>query len=192
MKVLIACEFSGRVRTAFRNKGHDAWSCDLLPTEDNSEFHIVGDVVKLLRHKWDLMIAHPPCTYLANSGVRWLYKNKKPDMSRWDKMRKGAEFFKLLLSAPIDRIAVENPIMHNHAKRIIGANQTQIIQPWQFGDGETKAICLWLRNLPPLVPTNVVKGRAPRVHFAAPGSDRWKERSRTPLGIARAMGDQWG
>lgn len=134
------------------------------------------------------MIAHPPCTYLANSGVRWLHTQD----GRWPKMEAAAEFFKRLLNAPVERIAVENPIIHGHAKYIIEADQDQTIQPWMFGHGETKATCLWLKNLPPLVPTNIVEGREPRVHHASPGPDRWKERSRTLPGIAKAMAEQWG
>jgi len=190
MRVLVACEFSGIVREAFRKRGHVAWSCDLLPAEDGSEFHIQGDVLLhgiQLRPGWDLMIAHPPCTYLANSGARWLVNNPV----RQKAMRAACEFFMRLRYAPIDRIAIENPIPHKHAREYMG-NYTQLIQPWQFGHGETKATCLWLKNLPKLVPTNIVEGRTPRVHHASPGPDRWKERSRTLQGIADAMADQWG
>ena len=195
MNVLIACEFSGIVREAFRRQGHNAWSCDLLAAEDNSPYHYKVDVLKLLRlnSNWDLMIAHPPCTFLANSGVRWLYggKGKIKDETRWAKMKDAARFFAALLTMPITRIAIENPIMHKHAIYLT-RSYDQIIQPWQFGHGETKATCLWLKNLPKLVPTKIVDGRQPRVHFASPGPDRWKERSRTLTGIAEAMGDQWG
>ena len=190
MKVLVACEFSGIVRDAFIARGHDAISCDLLPT-DRPGPHYQGDVFDILDQDWSLMVAHPPCQYLSNSGVRWLYggKGKVPDPVRWAEMERAAAFFMALLDAPIPRIAVENPIMHGHA----GIRKPdQIVQPWWFGHGETKATGLWLRNLPPLVPTNVVDGRAPRVHYASPGPNRWKERSRTLQGLADAMADQWG
>lgn len=193
MRVLIACEFSGVVRRAFRARGHDAWSCDLLPAEDGSEFHYQGDVIglNLLRLEWDLLIAHPPCTYLANSGVRWLYggKGKVRDPERWAEMERAADFFNALWLHDCPRVCVENPIQHRHAGL---PKPTQIIQPWQFGHPETKATCLWLRGLEPLVPTNIVDGRKPRVHHASPGPDRWKERSRTLQGIADAMASQWG
>ena len=188
MKVLVACEYSGRVREAFRKLGHDAWSCDLLDAEDASQFHIKGDVLDLLGNGWDLLIAHPPCTYLCNSGVRWL----RTQEGRWDQMRQGAEFFKIFMDAPVAHIAIENPIMHKYAVEIIGKRQDQIIQPWQFGHGETKATGLWLKNLPPLTPTRIVEGREQRVHRMSPGPDRWKERSRTFKGIADAMAQQWG
>lgn len=192
MRVLVACEFSGIVRDAFTARGHSAMSCDLLPTEGDPINHWHGDVFSVLDWGWDLMVAHPPCTYLANSGVRWLYKDGKEDEDRWLRMADGAEFFRALLRAPIPRIAVENPIMHRYAKGIIGRSQDQIIQPWQFGHPETKATGLWLKNLPLLEPTNIVDGRAPRVHHESPGPDRWKNRSRTLQGIADAMADQWG
>lgn len=188
MKVLIGCEFSGVVRRAFRDAGHDAWSCDLLPAEDGSPYHIMGDVRNVFGDGWDLGIFHPPCTYLANSGVRWLYT--KP--GRWALMKDGAAFFREMLDAPIPRIAVENPVIHSHARALIGVPATQCVQPWMFGEGETKAVGLWLKNLPPLVPTNVVSGRTARVHRMAPGPDRQKERSRFFVGIAEAMASQWG
>lgn len=195
MRVLVACEFSGIVRDAFRARGHEAISADLLPTERPGP-HYQGDVLELLTGifptRWDLVIAHPPCTYLANSGVRWLYKDGEPDEDRWLRMADAAEFFKALLNAPVPRIAVENPVMHRYAKAIIGRGPDQCIQPWQFGHGETKRTCFWLKNLPPLEPTNIVDGREPRVHYASPGPDRWKERSRTLQGLADAMADQWG
>lgn len=131
MKVLVACEYSGTVRDAFRKRGHDAWSCDILPTDVEGP-HFQCDVSKILDQGWDLMIAHPPCTYLTNSGVCWLHK----DPSRWDKLKEGAEFFKVLLQAPIPRIAVENPIMHKYARELIGQDKTQVIQPWMFGHKE--------------------------------------------------------
>jgi site-specific DNA-cytosine methylase len=184
VKVLIACEFSGIVREAFRARGHDAWSCDLLPPEDGSPCHFQSDALDAAHHgaDWDLMIAHPPCTHLAVSGARW-FKDKQHEQAM------ALVFVRKLLNAPIPRIALENPIS------IISSRirkPDQIIQPWQFGHGEVKATCLWLKNLPKLVPTNVVEGRTPRVHFASPGPDRWKERSRTMTGIAEAMADQWG
>ena len=193
MRVLIACEFSGAVRSAFRARGHEAWSCDLLPAEDGGE-HIQCDALSALEIGWDLLIAHPPCTYLANSGARWLYggKGSTVDPARWANMEAGAKFFRAMLDAPIPMIAVENPIMHKYAREIVGRGHDQVIQPWQHGHGETKATCFWLKGLPKLVPTKIVDGRAPRVHFASPGPDRWKERSRTMRGIAEAMAGQWG
>ncbi len=197
-RVLIACEFSGTVRNAFLARGHDAWSCDLLPSEDGSNRHIRGDARDLLQPgMWDLLIvAHPPCTRLCNSGVRWL---TKPPAGRtladmWADLDEGAALFSAFWNAPIERIAVENPVMHRHAKeRIVGyAEPAQSVQPWQFGHGETKRTCLWLKNLPPLVPTDIVEGREPRVHHMSPGPDRWRERSRFFSGIAAAMADQWG
>lgn len=182
LKVLVACEFSGVVRRAFRALGHDAWSCDLLPAEDHSEHHLCGDVRQVLTQGWDLMIAHPPCTHLAVSGARW-FKDKQAEQVE------ALDFVRLLLDAPIPRIAIENPIS------IISSRirkPDQIIQPWQFGHGETKATCLWLKNLPLLQPTNIVDGRAARVHRMPPGPDRWRERSRTFEGIAQAMAQQWG
>lgn len=188
MKILVACEYSGRVREAFRAKGHDVWSCDLLPSEDDSSYHIRGDVMELLNQPWDMMIAHPPCTFLCVSGVHWLHKRE----GRWDQMREGAMFFKMLLDAPIDKICIENPIMHGYGSDIIGRRQDQIIQPWMFGHGETKATCLWLKGLPKLNPTNIVEGREQRMFRMPPSKDRWKERSRTYQGIADAMAEQWG
>jgi hypothetical protein len=182
LRVLIACEYSGRVREAFRNLGHDAWSCDLLESEDNSPFHIQGDVLPLLTKEWDLMIAHPPCTHLAVSGARW-FKDKLPEQAE------ALWFVDMLLNAPIEKIALENPIS------IISSRirkPDQIIQPWQFGHGETKATCLWLKNLPKLTPTNIVEGREAVVHKMPPGPDRWKNRSRTYQGIATGMAQQWG
>ena len=181
MKVLVACEYSGRVREAFRNLGHDAWSCDLLESEDNSPFHIQGDVLPLLTQGWDLMIAHPPCTHLAVSGARW-FKDKLTEQAD------ALWFVDMLLNAPIEKIALENPIS------IISSRirkPDQIIQPWQYGHGETKATCLWLKNLPKLTPTNIVEGREAVVHKMPPGPDRWKNRSRTYQGIANAMAEQW-
>lgn len=195
MKVLVACEFSGIVREAFKAKGHDAWSCDLLPTEIKGN-HFQCDVLEILDLSWDLMIAHPPCTYLANSGVMWLHKQE----GRWDKMREGAEFFKKLLNADIPKICIENPIMHKYAKEIIGTNFTQSIQPYQFGHKEQKRTCLWLKGLPKLKETNNVKEEMlklsdkerQRLHYLPPSKDRWKLRSTTFQGIANAMANQWG
>ena len=196
MRVLIACEFSGVVRRAFAARGHDAWSCDLLPAEDRSNRHIVGDAREILNDGWDLLaVFHPPCTRLCNSGVRWLSKpppGKTLDQMQAD-LREGAALFSAFWNAPIERVAVENPIMHKHAKALIKnyAEPAQTIQPWMFGHGETKGTCLWLRGLPKLTPTQIVEGRTARVHRMPPGPDRWKERSRTFSGVAEAMADQW-
>lgn len=183
MRVLVGCEFSGVVRDEFRRRGHDAWSCDLLPCERGGEFHIRGDIQLALNDgDWDMGIFHPPCTHLAVSGARW-FKNKQREQAQ------ALEFVQYLLDAPIPKLALENPIS------IISSRirkPDQIIQPWQFGHGEVKATCLWLKNLPKLIPTNIVEGRVARVHRAAPGPDRWKERSRTLEGIAAAMAEQWG
>lgn len=202
LKVLVACEFSGIVRDAFSARGANAWSCDLLPSERVGN-HIQRNVIDVLDDDWDLMIAHPPCTYLANSGVRWLYggKGTKRDIERWARMDRSARFFRVLLNAPIPKVAVENPIMHRYGRAIIGEGPMQIIQPWQYGHRETKATCLWLRGLPMLAPTNIV-GPVPtdlverrkwaRVHCEPPSLDRWKNRSRTYEGVAAAMAVQWG
>lgn len=182
MRVLVACESSGTVRRAFRERGHDAWSCDLLPADDGSEFHIQGDARKALRDGWDLLIAHPPCTHLSVSGSRW-FKEKE------DVQQDALDFFCRFLCAPIPQIAVENPVS------VVSSwirKPDQILQPWQFGHGETKATCLWLKNLLPLVPTSIVEGREARVHRMPPSPERWKERSKTFDGIARAMAAQWG
>lgn len=196
VRVLVACEYSGTVRNAFLDLGHDAWSCDLLPSEDGSNRHIIGDARDLLNDGWDLlMVAHPPCTRLCNSGVRWLSVPPpgKTKEQMWAELDEGAALFSDFWNAPIERIAIENPVMHKHAKaRIVNFEDfAQSIQPWQFGHGETKRTCLWLKNLPPLVPTEVVSGRDPRVHHMPPSADRWKERSRFFPGIARAMAHQW-
>lgn len=185
MRVLIACESSGRVREAFRALGHDAWSCDLLEAEDGSQFHIKGDVLRLLRDswRWDLMIARPPCTHLAVSGARWF-----PEKRASGEQQEAIDFFLALARAPIPRIAIENPVCIMSS---VWREPDQIIQPWQFGTGEVKATCLWLKGLPPLVPTKIVSGRHPRVHLMPPSPDRWKERSRTDEGIAAAMAQQW-
>jgi hypothetical protein len=186
MKVLVACEFSGIVRDAFTRKGHDAWSCDLLPTEKPGN-HIQDDVLNHLNDGWDLMIAHPPCTYLAVSGARW-FKERQADQ------RIAIDFFMKLVNAEIPQIAVENPVS---IMSTFYRMPDQIIQPWMFGHEETKATCLWLKNLPKLMPTmgffdrRFVKGRSQRVFKEPPGPDRWKNRSRTYQGIATAMADQW-
>lgn len=180
MKILIACEFSGAVRDAFIRRGHDAMSCDLLPTEVPGP-HYQGDVRDVLGEGWDLLVAHPPCTHLAVSGARW-FKDKRAEQAE------ALAFVRLLLDAPIPRIALENPVS------IISSRirkPDQVVQPWMFGHGETKATCLWLKGLPRLLPTNVVDGREARVHRMPPGPDRWKERSRTFQGIADAMASQW-
>jgi site-specific DNA-cytosine methylase len=182
VRVLVACEFSGVVRRAFRDRGHDAWSCDLLPAEDGDRHHFQGDVLGVLTFGWDLMIAHPPCTHLAVSGARW-FKDKQREQEE------ALAFVRELLDAPIPRIALENPVSII-SSRIRKPDQT--IQPWQFGHGEVKRTCLWLKNLPLLRPTQIVEGREARVHRMPPGPDRWKERSRTFDGIAAAMADQWG
>jgi len=196
MKVLVACEYSGTVRDAFIRLGHDAMSCDLLPTDAPGP-HYQGDVRYILSDGWDLMIAHPPCTYMTNSGVTWLHR----DPARWEKLDQAAAFFSTLLNAPIPRIAIENPIMHKYAKeRIGGIKQTQVIQPWMFGHMEQKATCLWLKGLPALTPTNNVKQKMlqlparerQRLHYLPPSADRWKIRSTTHQGIAEAMAEQWG
>jgi len=180
MKVLVACEFSGTVRDAFVRAGHDAMSCDLLPSDTEGK-HYQGDVRDILNSGWDLMIAHPPCTHLAVSGARW-FKEKQTEQ------QEALEFVRVLMDAPIERIAIENPIS------IISTRirkPDQIIQPWMFGHGETKATCLWLKNLPKLTPTDIVDGREQRIHKMPPSPDRWKERSKTFQGIANAMADQW-
>ncbi|MBA2707649.1 MAG: DNA cytosine methyltransferase [Gemmatimonadaceae bacterium] len=180
MRVLIACEFSGTVRDAFAARGHDAWSCDLLPTEKPGQ-HIHGDVLDVLGDGWDLMIAHPPCTHLAVSGARW-FAGKQAEQAD------ALAFVQALLNAPIPHIALENPVS------IISSRirkPDQIVQPWQFGHGETKSTCLWLQGLPKLEATNCVSGRVARVHRMPPGPERWKERSRTYPGIARAMAEQF-
>jgi site-specific DNA-cytosine methylase len=184
MRVLVACEFSGTVRDAFRKRGHDAYSCDLLPTESSPEYHFQCDIRELLytRMRWDLMIAHPPCTHLAVSGARW-FKDKLVEQED------ALEFVQMLMGADIKKICIENPVS------IISSRirkPDQIIQPWMFGHGETKKTCLWLKGLPKLVPTRVVEGREARVHRMPPGPDRWKERSRTFSGIADAFAEQWG
>lgn len=183
MRVLIACEYSGAVRDAFISRGHEALSCDLLPTDVPGP-HYQGDVKDIINDGWDLMIAHPPCTHLAVSGARHFAAKKASGVQD-----EALDFVRFLLEADIPKIALENPIS------IISSRirkPDQIIQPWQYGHGETKATCLWLKNLPKLTPTNIVEGREPRVHMMPPGPNRWKERSKTFAGIAAAMADQWG
>ena len=183
MRVLVACEYSGRVRDEFINAGHDAMSCDLLPSESSGP-HYQGSVLDVLGRGWDMLIAHPPCTHLAISGARH-FEAKRAD----GRQQEAIEFFLALARAPIPRIAIENPVCIMSS---VWRKPDQTIQPWMFGHGETKATCLWLKGLPHLVPTEIVQGRYPRVHLMPPGPDRWKERSRTYEGIARAMADQWG
>jgi site-specific DNA-cytosine methylase len=181
MKVLVACEYSGAVRDAFIASGHDAVSCDLLPSESPGP-HYQGDVTDILNDGFDMMIAHPPCTHLAVSGARWFHLKQQEQAEALD-------FVRLLMNAAIPRIAIENPVS------IISSRirkPDQVIQPWQFGHGETKATCLWLKGLPKLTPTNIVEGREQRIHKMPPSPDRWKERSRTYAGIAAAMAQQWG
>jgi hypothetical protein len=180
--VLVACEFSGVVRDAFRARGHDAWSCDLLPTERDGP-HFQQDIFALLRESWmvwDMVVAHPPCTALCRAGDRWYAHSAERD--------RAVQFVDALMAQPVPRMAIENPRGLNRFWR----PADQVIQPWMFGHGETKATCLWLKNLPPLMATCVDTGRQPRVHFAGPGAERWKNRSRTLQGIAAAMADQWG
>jgi site-specific DNA-cytosine methylase len=185
MKILIACEFSGIVRDAFINKGHSTWSCDLLDSELKGN-HYTDDILSIITKysKWDMMIAFPPCTDLAVSGARW-FKEKQAD----GRQQKSIEFFMRLVNFPIDKIAIENPIgiMSSHYRK-----PDQIIQPWQFGHGETKATCLWLKNLPKLEPTNIVEGREQRIWKMGPSPERAKLRSITYQGIADAMAEQWG
>jgi len=183
MKVLVACEYSGAVRDAFIRQGHDAMSCDLLATEVPGP-HYQGDVRDVLDYPWDLMVAHPPCTHLSVSGARH-FEGKRQD----GRQQAAVSFFLMLAKADIPRIAIENPICILSS---LWRKPDQVIQPWQFGHGETKATCLWLKGLRPLVPTDVVEGREARVHRMPPGPDRWKERSRTYQGIAEAMARQWG
>lgn len=181
MRVLVACEYSGRVRDAFRRHGHDAWSCDLLPSEVLGP-HFMAPVEHVLHLGWDLMVAHPPCTHLAVSGSRHFHRKQREQAEALD-------FVRLLMAAPIPRWCIENPVsVISSAIR----PPEQIIQPWQFGHGEVKATCLWLHNLPKLLPTECVDGREERVHRMPPSPDRWKERSRTFQGVADAMAFQWG
>lgn len=181
MRVLVACEYSGVVRDAFLAKGHEALSCDLLPTDSKGP-HYQGNVLDIINDSWDLMVAHPPCTHLAVSGARW-FKDKQ------EEQKQALGFVRSLLESDIPKIALENPISVISTKI---RKPDQIIQPWMFGHGETKATCLWLKGLGPLVPTDIVKGRENRVHKMPPSKDRWKKRSLTYAGIAKAMAEQWG
>jgi len=188
MKVLIACEESQEVCKAFRELGHEAFSCDILPCSGgHPEWHIQDDILKHLNDGWDLMIAHPPCTRLCNSGVMWL---EKRDL--WDDMKESAVFFRKLYDAKIKKKCIENPIPHKYAMEIIKEKYSQIIQPWMFGHGETKATCLWLQGLPILKSTNIVSGRFQRLHRLPPSKERAMLRSKTYPGIAKAMAEQWG
>ena len=196
LKVLIACEYSGRVRDAFIKAGHDATSCDILPTDSPGK-HYQGDVMDIINDGWDMLIAHPPCTYMTNAGVCHLHKDPK----RWIKLFEASDFFKTLLDSDIPKIVIENPIMHKYAKRLIGdVQQSQVIQPWMFGHKEQKATCLWIKGVDNLKPTNDVKpemmklpkNQREKMHYLPPSEDRWKIRSTTYQGIADAMAGQWG
>lgn len=192
--VLVACEFSGIVRDAFNDAGCAAISCDIIETESDGP-HYKGNVLDILDKDWKLLIAHPPCTYLCNSGVRWLWEDRDKGIKntdRWKKMENGVEFFRILLESNIDHKCIENPIPHKYAVNQIGRSYDQLIQPYQFGHGETKATCLWLEGLPKLESTNLVEGREHRIHNMGPSSDRSKKRSKFFSGIAQAMADQWG
>lgn len=186
MKVLIACETSGRVRDAMLARGYDAISCDILPSDAPGPHH-QGDVRPLLKWRWDLVIAHPPCTRLCNSGVRWLHER-----NLWREMEEACDLFIACLNANADYVGVENPVMHRYARERIGRGPDFTVQPWQFGHGEVKRTCFWTKNLPPLKPTRVVDGRVARVHREPPSPDRWKLRSVTYQGIADAIAGQWG
>jgi len=196
MKILIACEYSGTVRDAFAAKGHDAMSCDLLPTDIPGK-HYQGDVMDIINNGWDMLIAHPPCTYMSNSGVSHLHKDPK----RWLELFEAGAFFKRFLDADIPKIVIENPIMHKYGKQLIGnVRQSQVIQPWMYGHTEQKATCLWIKGLPLLVESNNVKdemmllpkNKRQRLHYLPPSPNRWKLRSTTYKGIASAMAEQWG
>jgi len=205
LRVLVACEYSGIVRDAFIRAGHYAMSCDLLPSESDLGDHYRGDVFDVLLDGWDLMVAHPPCTYLTNAANGSLYATSSSTgalvgPARWAALIEGATFFRALLNAPIPRIAIENPRMNGHAQKIVGRRRDQAIQPYQFGHMETKEVCLWLRGLPPLIAGEDVraamlqlpKSEYAKVHHTPPGADRSKERSRFFPGIADAMAQQWG
>ena len=206
MKILIACETSGTVRNAFLDRGHNAWSCDVLPSDDLTNRHIQDDVLEVLKmESWDmLMVAHPPCTRLCNSGVRWLHKAPpgKTLAEMWEQLDQGADLFSKLWNADVPRVAIENPVMHKHAKARIKNFQpfAQSVQPYEFADSidaddnVSKRTCLWLRNLPPLIKTGTLTRETARhdIHNASPGKDRWKVRSKFHKGIAQAMADQWG
>jgi len=185
VRVLVACESSGVVRDAFLNQGHDAFSCDILPADHSPERHIQGDVAQVLKDDWDLLIAHPPCTYLCSSGMHWTVRGLRDPQLTEDALN----FVRLLMDAPVERICIENPV-GAIGSRIRKADQ--YIQPYEFGEDASKRTGLWLKGLPPLIPTNIVDGREARIHKMAPGPDRWKQRSLTYEGIAEAMADQWG
>lgn len=203
--VLVACEYTATVRDEFRKLGHDAWSCDLLPTEGDPRWHVEGDARVVVRSRpWDLLIHHSPCTYSINAGARWLYKGGKGserDEKRWQLMEDGARFFRQMQDSPVPKVIGENPIPHSHALKIMG-RYAQIVQPWQHGDRETKATCLWLTNAEPLKPTDIVGpppryphpdyGKWARVHYTSPSPNRGLERSRFPLGLAKAFALHWG
>lgn len=188
MKILVACERSGIVRDALIVRGHDAVSCDIEPSDADGP-HIQGDIRHVLQSAWDLVIAHPPCTRLCNSGVRWLHER-----NLWDEMREGADLFLACLNANAPRVAVENPVMHKYAREIVGRRADFTIQPWQFGDNFKKRTCFWTRGLPPLTPTSTLDGSSAYAgcHMAAPGPDRSRIRSQTYPGIAAAIAKQWG
>lgn len=203
IKILIACEYSGATRRAFEKRWGDmvdVMSCDLLPADDGASNHYKGDVFDIINNGFDFMLGHPPCTYLTNSGVRWLYDANGEPTDRWQDMYESSEFFKRLLNADIPYIALENPIMHKHALAVIGVKPDQYIQPWQFGHAESKRTGLWLQNLPLLQETHNVydkfktlpKKEAQRLHMLPPSADRWKIRSETFAGIAEAIADQYG
>jgi hypothetical protein len=212
-RVLVACEYSGHVREAFARRGWEAWSCDLLPSEQPSLFHHQGDVMELLQQRWDVLIGHPPCTGLTNAANKHLYLGKtkadkialgyQRDEERWEMMREGAAFFNALWSADVPYIALENPVMNGHAAKLVGGKATQFIQPYEFGTPESKRTGLRLKNLPNLEPLpgwekvlahgkTLPKKEFERVHNLPPSPTRWKERSRTFPGVAQAMADQWG
>ena len=210
MNVLIACEYSATVRDAFAARGHNAWSVDLLPCDKGGK-HFQGDILDIIGpdrtfiplESWDLMIAHPPCTYLANSGARWLWKDSKngvKNLERWEKLDKAAEFFRALMNADIPKICIENPIMLSYGIERVGRKYDQLVQPYQFGHKETKATCFWLKGLEPLKHTTDYKKETLalpanircRLGYLPPSPDRWKLRSKTYTGIAQAMAEQWG
>ena len=191
MKVLIACEYSGIVRDAFLRAGHDAMSCDILPTESPGP-HYQGNVMDILHDGWDLMVGHPPCTYFTNAGNRWYWEDSTvcTKEERWKRFYQAVDFWRMLWNAPIERIALENPEPSKYAAHFIGKPNDKV-QPYHYGHKETKGICLWLKNLPPLMSTMMMEEPEPLVHFASPGEDRAKIRSRFYEGIAAAMVHQW-
>lgn len=201
MKVLVACEESQAVTIELRKLGHEAYSCDIEPCSGgHPEWHIQGDVRIVLNEEWDMIIAHPPCTYLTNSGATWLYnKDGSRNEKRWNELVEGGEFFRLFINHPCPKIAIENPIPHKYAVEIIGRKYDQIIHPWQFGHPERKATCLWLKGLEPLKETDnrkaemllLPKNQQQRIHYMPPGPERAKMRSKTFPGIAKAMAEQW-